>query len=640
MNISWSWSRNARTLFATIDEPLWHFTRHNPIQVLRRVHPERLSAVARDPQFLEMYDRLMQKLERERSNQDTWFAKNQPDLVTRPIAYFCAEFGLHNSVPIYSGGLGVLAGDHCKAASDLGVPLVGVGLFYTKGYFDQHLRLDGWQEDTDEQFDPSSAPLEQVFGPGQKPWLAVVQTHGRDIHVGAWRMMVGRVPVYFLDTNLEENDPQDRDLASKLYAGGPDLRLRQEWILGVGGVRVLRAVGIEPAAWHANEGHAAFMLVERVREYVLQGVDFDEAVRRVRATSVFTTHTPVPAGHDSFMMDQVAECTGPIWDEMKVPRERIAEFGRHPIENHGQFHMTVAALRLSSHVNGVAKRHGEVSREIWRNLWPERTADDVPIGHITNGVHLATWMARDVMELLDEKAGKHWGSRLDEPGFWDCVLSIDDGELWRAHHRMKRRLIGFIREQARRRWARQWKEAAHVVGAGTLLDPNALTIGFARRFATYKRANLIFEDLERLRELLTNQRRPVQLDLRRQSASVRQSGQGDSAGGLQLQPGSEPGRARRVHRGLRPAPGARARAGRGSLDEPAARSDGSERDERDEGGAEWRAAPLDARWMVAGGVRWPERLGDPHGGSRHRRRSRRCGTPVRSSRASCGSAFL
>jgi len=511
MNISWSWSRSARSLFASIDEPLWHFTRHNPMMVLRRVHPERLSAVARDPQFLELYDRLMRKADRERTSQGTWVAHHHPELVDRPIAYFCAEFGLHNSVPIYSGGLGVLAGDHCKAASDLGVPLVGVGLFYTKGYFDQHLRLDGWQEDSDEQFDPTSGPLEQVFGQGQKPWLAVVNTHGRDIHVGAWRMMVGRVPVYFLDTNLEENDPEDRELASKLYAGGPDLRLRQEWILGVGGVRVLRAVGIEPRAWHANEGHAAFMLVERVRELVLSGMDFDEATRCVRATSVFTTHTPVPAGHDAFMVDQVAKCTGPIWEEMKVPRERVLEFGRHPVENHGQFHMTVAAIRLSSHVNGVAKRHGEVSRDIWRTLWPERTADAVPIGHITNGVHLATWMAGHVMDLLDQRLGKNWGNRLDEPGIWDCVLSIEDGELWRAHHRMKRILMGFIREQARRRWARQWKEAAHVVGAGTLLDPNALTIGFARRFATYKRASLIFEDLERLRELLTNQRRPVQL---------------------------------------------------------------------------------------------------------------------------------
>src|SRR5688500_11205870 len=416
-NVSWSWKRNARRVFQMLDDSLWHLTRHNPIAILRRVDPGRLSDCARDPRFLAVYDDMMSEYRREQEWNHTWFATEFSDLSReRPVAYFCAEFGLHTSVPIYSGGLGVLAGDHCKAASDLAVPLVGVGLFYTKGYFDQHLRLDGWQEDTDEQFDPTSAPLEQVFGQGQKPWLTVVNTHGRDIHVGAWRMMVGRVPVYFLDTNLDENDPEDRELASKLYAGGPDLRLRQEWILGVGGVRVLRAVGIDPAAWHANEGHAAFMLVERVRELVTQGVDFDEAVRQVRATSVFTTHTPVPAGHDTFNLDQVAQCTGPIWDEMKVPRARVAEFGRHPVENHGQFHMTVAAIRLSSHVNGVAKRHGEVSREIWRTLWPERPADAVPIGHITNGVHLATWMARDVMELLDAHFGKNWGTRLDEPG--------------------------------------------------------------------------------------------------------------------------------------------------------------------------------------------------------------------------------
>src|SRR5215208_5093572 len=334
MNLWWSWSREARALFQSIDVALWHHTRHNPLELLCRVEPARLAACASDSDFLLRYDAVIQRMEHEADHSDTWFAKNYPHLDGRPVAYFCAEFGLHNSVPIYSGGLGVLAGDHCKGASDLGVPLVGVGLFYTKGYFDQHLRLDGWQEDTDEQFDPSSAPLEQVFGPGQKPWLAVVKTHGRDIHVGAWRMMVGRVPVYFLDTNLEENDPQDRELASKLYAGGPDLRLRQEWILGVGGVRVLRAVGIEPAAWHANEGHAAFMLVERVREHVLSGVDFDEAVRRVCASSIFTTHTPVPAGHDAFQIDQVAECTGPIWNEMKVSKEQVLEFGRHPVENH------------------------------------------------------------------------------------------------------------------------------------------------------------------------------------------------------------------------------------------------------------------------------------------------------------------
>src|SRR3954465_5202800 len=305
MNLWWSWSREARALFQSIDVALWHHTRHNPLELLCRVEPARLAACASDSDFLLRYDAVMQRMEHEADHSDTWFARTYPDLNGRPVAYFCAEFGLHNSVPIYSGGLGVLAGDHCKAASDLGVPLVGVGLFYMKGYFDQRLRLDGWQQDSDEEFDVSLTPLVPVMGVRQEPFLTTIETSGRPVHVRAWRITVGRVPLYLLDTNLEMNHPDDRALMNKLYAGGPDMRLRQEWILGVGGVRVLRAMGINPAVWHANEGHAAFMMVERLREYVTQGRSFDEAVHLVRAQSVFTTHTPVPAGHDAFSIDQL-----------------------------------------------------------------------------------------------------------------------------------------------------------------------------------------------------------------------------------------------------------------------------------------------------------------------------------------------
>lgn len=510
-NISWSWSREARALFRAIDDPLWHLTRHNPIDLLRRADPARLATCATDPAFLALYEQAMASTERERSWADTWFWTAYPELTGRTIAYFCAEFGLHNSVPIYSGGLGILAGDHCKAASDLGVPLVGVGLFYTKGYFDQRLRLDGWQEDTDVRFDPASAPLEQVPGPRGESFLTVVRTFDRPVHVAAWRMMVGRVPVYLLDTNLEQNDPADRDLSAKLYAGGPDMRLRQEWILGVGGVRVLRAVGIDPAAWHANEGHAGFMMVERLRELTATGRPFAEAVGEVRRRGIFTTHTPVPAGHDAFDQDEVEKCTGPIWEEMGVTREQFLAVGRHPVQDHGRFHMTVAALGLSRRVNGVARKHGEVSRQIWRALWPGRKIDEVPIGQITNGVHLATWMCHPMMDLLDRHLGPEWGSRLDEPDLWNKVLELDDARLWAMHLEMKTTLMSFVREEARRRWAEHWKEAAHVVGAGTLLNPNALTIGFARRFATYKRANLLFTDFDRLHDLLVNPWRPVQV---------------------------------------------------------------------------------------------------------------------------------
>jgi starch phosphorylase len=510
-NLSWSWNRNARRLFSLIDEPLWHLTRHNPLSMLRRIDPSRLSECARDPQFLDLYDQVIEERRREHSFTETWYHDQFPDARDRPIAYFCAEFGLHNSVPIYSGGLGVLAGDHCKSSSDLGIPLVGVGLYYQRGYFDQKLRLDGWQEDSDEQFDVANTPLEQMFGPEREPYLTKVSTFGRDIFVAAWRMQVGRVPVYLLDTNLDENDQADRDLTTKLYTGGPEVRLRQEWILGVGGVRVLRAVGVRPAAWHANEGHAAFMLVERVREHCTQGMRFDDAVAEVRSCSIFTTHTPVPAGHDTFGLDQVEACTGPIWDEMGVDKRTVLEIGRHPGDANGAFHMTVCALRLSRFVNGVSRRHGEVSRQIWAPLWSNREVSKVPIGHITNGVHKATWMARELMDLFDHDFGHEWPQQLNDPAFWERMLDLDDAKLWHIHVELKTAMMNFAREEARRRWARHWKEATHVVGAGTLLNPDALTIGFARRFATYKRADLLFHDAERLRTLLVNASQPVQI---------------------------------------------------------------------------------------------------------------------------------
>src|SRR5512146_1331005 len=504
-NVSWSWSREARALFRVIDQPLWHLTRHNPIELLRRVDPGRLTQCAEDPEFLRRYDAVMAQAAREGSREGTWFARQYPDLHDRTIAYFCAEFGLHNSVPIYSGGLGVLAGDHCKTASDLGAPLVGVGLLYTRGYFDQRLRLDGWQADADERFDATLTPLDRVLGHNGEPCLTTVPTGGR-------RMMVGRVPVYLLDTDLPQNDAADRELCQRLYGGSGELRLRQEWVLGVGGVRVLRALGNSPAVWHANEGHAAFMLLERVRELVAGGTSFEAAVRQVRATSVFTTHTPVPAGHDAFAVAQVEALMGPVLEEMKGQREALLHLGHAPHLDHNQFHMPVLAIRLSGRVNGVSRSHGEVSRGLWAALWPGRDPEQVPIGHVTNGVHLPTWMSHHMSELLGRCLGAGWIERIEEPGFWQCALTLDDAALWAMHNELKIVTLRAIREMARRRWVEQWKtESLHLVGAGTLLDEHALTIGFARRFATYKRASLIFRDPERLRRLLVNPWRPVQI---------------------------------------------------------------------------------------------------------------------------------
>lgn len=509
-NVAWSWNREARSLFNDVDPVLWRRTRHNPVRVLQRISPARLATLAADSAFCERYDKVMQWLVSERSDDQTWYARTFPELRGKPVAYFCAEFGLHDSVPIYSGGLGVLAGDHLKTASDLGVPVVAVGILYRNGYFDQRVGLDGWQVDSGARFDLSSVPLTPLPGANGALHMATVRTFGRDVHIRVWRLLVGRVPVYLLDSDLEENHPDDRPLLSQLYAGGPALRLRQEWLLGVGGVRVLRALGINPEAWHANEGHAAFMMVERVRELCVSGMSYEDAVREVRNHSVFTTHTPVPAGHDMFANSEVAECTGPVWEDMGIDRDAFLRIGYHPTSGNSQYHMTATSIRLSRRVNGVSERHGVVTRELCQPLWSARKAEDVPVGHVTNGVHLATWMANPVMQLLDQEIGTTWGNRSD-PDIWKKVLEIDDDKLWGTHLRLKHILMRLVREEARRSYSKREMEAPQLVGAGTLLDPHVLTIGFARRFATYKRADLLFRDVERLRKLVTDYSRPVQI---------------------------------------------------------------------------------------------------------------------------------
>ncbi len=510
-NLWWCWSRDARNLFHSIDKSLWRRTRHNPIELLQLVEPSRLIELAGDEEFLLQFDRVRTQFEQALSGEGTWFRTTYPELASRPVAYFCAEFGLHNSVPIYSGGLGVLAGDHCKASSDLGIPLVGVGLLYTKGFFDQQIRLDGWQEDVDDPLDPTTTPVTPVRDESGAPHVVTIPLSGRTLHIGAWRIMVGSVPLYLLDTNLEVNDPKDRDLTFRLYSGGPEQRIRQEWVLGVGGVRLLRKLGIEPAVWHANEGHAAFMLVERARELVAQGRTLSEAVAQVRASSTFTTHTPVPAGHDVFAGDQVAQCIAGYLDGGEFDAETFSSFGRHPEHDHGAYHMTATCIRLAGRVNAVSQLHGQETRRIWQVLWPEHELERIPVGHVTNGVHLATWMANQVMDLLDSELGPHWGSRLEDAALLERVLAIDAEALWHVHLRLKSQLLEHICEEARRRLHGRRKDSSHLAAAGTLLSPEALTIGFARRFATYKRADLIFSDPDRLRELVTDPRRPVQL---------------------------------------------------------------------------------------------------------------------------------
>ncbi|MDX1646439.1 MAG: alpha-glucan family phosphorylase [Longimicrobiales bacterium] len=508
-NLAWSWNRDAHDLFERIDPVLWSETRDDPVKLLLQVHPGRLTEAAADPHFVELYQRVRSSLEALGSDEDTWFRTTHPDVTEGPVAYFCAEFAVHDSIPIYSGGLGILAGDHLKSASDLGIPLVGVGLLYSRGYFDQHFDPEGWQINEDEVFEPSRMPLLRLHDADEG--LASVEVEGRTVALGAWEMTVGRTRLLLLDSDLPVNDEEDRVLTGRLYESGEELRLKQECILGIGGVRVLEALGIEPECWHANEGHAALMMIERIRRAVAAGSPFDEAVSEVRARSIFTTHTPVPAGHDNFSFQQVERILGPIWEEMEIDSRRFMDLGHASETGPHRFHMTALAIRLSRYVNGVSRKHGEVTREIWSDLWPDRPSEDVPIGSVTNGVHTWTWMPGHVQRMLDDALGEWWTHRVEKADVWDRILSMDPGEVWHIHQRMKHRAHRFLVEQARARWRDVWGKARHLVASGPLLDPEVLTLGFARRFATYKRADLFLRDEERLLALITDARRPVQI---------------------------------------------------------------------------------------------------------------------------------
>jgi starch phosphorylase len=510
-NLWWSWALEARELFASIDRTLWELTRHNPVKLLREVPPTRLDMLAQDPSFLRRYDSVMLAFDAAMTARDTWFTKTNPDLSEATVAYLSAEFGIHSSLPIYGGGLGILAGDHCKEASDLGVPLVGIGFMYPLGYFHQRLSLDGRQEAVYEYLDPVEAPLVPALTPEGKRCLVAIPVDARNIYVTVWHVRVGRVALYLMDTDVEENPPWDRELSARLYGGTQETRILQEILLGIGGVRVLRALGISPQVWHLNEGHAAFVLIERLRELVATGVPFPEAVARVQRTTVFTTHTPVAAGHDAFPFDLVEKHLHNYWSQLGLDRDRFLGLGYHRESWGEMFHMTVLALQLSGQRNGVSKTHGEVSRRMWQRLWPDLPVEQVPISAITNGVHTPTWIAPELNRLYNKYLGPGWIKHHDNPTLWQRAYDIPDEELWWVHVRLKYKLLSFIRERARQLWRDERRDPVQVLVSGALLDPDALTIGFARRFATYKRAALLLQDLARLKTILQDRWRPVQI---------------------------------------------------------------------------------------------------------------------------------
>ncbi|NBO92620.1 MAG: glycosyltransferase family 1 protein [Planctomycetia bacterium] len=511
-NLWMAWHHEATALFRRIDTDLWTQTDHSPVKLLGRVPQTRLDQLADDDGFLAHLERVEEAFDAYINDKNTWFAEHHSGPVPT-IAYFSAEFGIHESVPVYSGGLGVLSGDHLKSASDLGLPLVGVGLMYREGYFRQYLTVDGWQQERYPENDFFNLPLIPELNPQGLPLVVGVPMAGREVMARVWRLQVGRIPLYLLDTNIPQNSADDRSITARLYGGDHDMRIRQEMILGVGGVRALRALGKSPTVCHMNEGHSAFCGLERIREMIeTTGCDFATAREAVMAGTVFTTHTPVPAGNDVFGVQLIEHYFSGLLPQLKIGREDLINMGRqHPNDQHEGFGMTVLALRLANFSNGVSQLHGNVSRAMWKTIWPECPTPEIPITSITNGVHTSSWVSPDLSHLFDRYLGNGWKERPYDPAVWKRVEHIPDAELWRTHERRRERLVSFARVRLRQQLIARGALPAEIAQAEEVLDPETLTIGFARRFATYKRGSLIFRNLDRLLALLTNKDRPVQL---------------------------------------------------------------------------------------------------------------------------------
>ena len=512
-NLWWAWQPNVISLFRELDPGLWRKLDHNPVEFLKRLPPEQLERRANEMALDSRIDYAFRRLAEYLKNTDSWGSVYASSLRARPVAYFSAEFGLHESLPIYSGGLGVLAGDHLKSASDLGVPLIGIGLLYDQGYFRQSIDANGWQQENYLNANPDLLPIEKVFGPDEKPLLITIETNTGMLHARVWRVEVGRTTLLLLDSNVPENSDWDRSLTARLYGGDARVRIRQELLLGVGGVRALHALGIHPSVLHLNEGHSAFAVLEMIRTQMeADGIPFGEAVRDVAIMTVFTTHTPVAAGHDRFPASLVEEHLGKLREALHLSYDDFMGLGRiNPHDTNELFCMTMLALKLSRHANGVAALHGQVSRRMWHPLYPNRPEEEVPIGHITNGVHVLTWVAPQMHLLFDRHLGVDWPKRMRFPETWQGIEGLEDAELWETQQVLKARLIDFVRNRLAMQAQRRGEGEAAVQKVRQALDLNALTIGFARRFATYKRAWLVIQDAERLAEMVLSADRPIQI---------------------------------------------------------------------------------------------------------------------------------
>ncbi|WP_040952890.1 alpha-glucan family phosphorylase [Gorillibacterium massiliense] len=505
-NLWFGWNDDAIRLFQSIHPDKWEQGNHNPVSLLSDTTPEDWNRLAGDKVFAALYESVVAKWESQLSAK-TWFSTHYPDHRDEKIAYFSAEFGFHESLPIYSGGLGVLAGDHLKSASDLGLPLIGIGLLYKKGYFRQRLDSSGSQMAERVDSDFSRIPIKPVLIDGKEA-IVTVDINQDSVKLKIWKVQIGRNPLYLLDSDVEGNSGRAREITSQLYGGGQDMRIAQEIALGIGGVKALRALGIAPSVYHINEGHAAFLSLERMREYVHSGVPFETALELIRASTVFTTHTPVPAGHDAFSMDLLDKYLDPLLSQLVYERERVIGLGFDQAKN--LFNMTFLAMNSASMRNGVSKLHGHVSRMMFRAFHGNIEVDDVPIGHVTNGIHLESWTAPELLEQFNQVFPSDWQERQASPEVWDSLDRLTNSSLWETHHKLKEKLVQFARQNQREQRRRNGESAERIRETDTYLNADVLTIGFARRFATYKRANLLFKDLDRLNRIVNHPSRPVQ----------------------------------------------------------------------------------------------------------------------------------
>ena len=510
-NLWWSWNPGARMLFKALDRQAWKESGHNPDKMLRDFPSSLLEKAGSDKDYLRRYDEVMTVFRNYMKPKNCAMLGPVSMDQKYAVAYFSAEFGLHRSLPFYAGGLGFLAGDFIKECSDLCVPLVAVGFMYPEGYFKQRIPDDGWQQNLIESVNREAAPISKVMGKDGNQLVIKVPLTDPAIHVAVWKVSVGHISLYLMDTNIEINDPWNRGISARLYTGDLEQRLRQEIVLGLGGAQMLKALGIDHYLLHLNEGHAAFAILERIRETIATGKDFSAALKKNINGTIFTTHTPVPAGHDVFPFQLIEKYFHSYWPSLELDRNAFFQLGIHPEKPEQGFNMTAFAMRLSGCRNAVSRRHAQVSQNMWQSLWPDVPEDKVPIDYVTNGVHVPTWIEPKMKLLLDKYIGADWLDNHDDPAVWQNIDKIPDIELWQTHYWLKVKLIDAIRERARLRWADGDASTSITLTSGAFLDPSVLTIGFARRFATYKRALLIFKDLERLKKHLKDRWRPIQI---------------------------------------------------------------------------------------------------------------------------------